>query len=258
MISIPARSRSQFDWGPEIEPLAEQGHRQINVGTAERWISLLGGGALAAFGLSRGTTTGLILGAAGAALAYRGYTGHCHGYQLLGMSSAEHDNEASIPAGQGIKVEESVTIQKPADELFRYWRNLENLPRVMKHLVAVRDLGNNRSHWVAKGLGTNVEWDAEIITERTNEMIGWRSLEGSTVATAGSVHFKPAPGNRGTEVKVSLSYNPPAGRVAHVLAWLAGRDPESEVREDLRSFKRLMETGTVPTTQGQPRGSCCG
>jgi uncharacterized membrane protein len=256
MISVPAPTR-QSEWGPAVPP-ESQGHRQINVGTTERWISLLGGGALAAYGLSRGTTTGLLLGAAGAALAYRGYTGHCHSYQLLGLSTAEHDNEASIPAGQGIKIEESITIDRSPEELFQFWRKLENLPRVMRHLVAVRDLGGARSQWVAKGLGTNVEWEAEIISEKANELIGWRSLEGSTVATAGSVHFTPAPDNRRTQVKVSLSYNPPAGRVAHALAWLAGRDPASEVREDLRSFKRFMETGSLPTTEGPPRGTCCG
>jgi uncharacterized membrane protein len=192
---------------------------------------------------------------AGAALAYRGYSGHCSVYQSLGMTSAEHENQSSIPSGQGIKIEEAVTILKPAEELFRFWRQLENLPQVMRHLVSVQDLGGNRSRWVAKGLASNVQWDAEIITERPNELIGWRSLEESEVATAGSVHFKPAPGNRGTEVRVVLSYNPPAGRVGHVLAWLAGRDPATEVREDLRTFKRLMETGIIPSTDGSAKGT---
>jgi len=245
---------SQFDGEPLPAGQQPAWHPPVNVGSSERLISLLGGGVLAAYGLTRGTTSGLVLGLAGAALAYRGYTGHCQMYQALGMSSAEHGNEASIPSGQGIKIQESITIQKPADELFRFWRQLDNLPKVMRHLVSVRDVGGNRSHWVAQGLTDNIEWDAEIITERSGELIGWRSLEGSAVATAGSVHFRPAAGNRGTEVEVVLSYNPPAGRVGHVLAWLAGRDPATEVREDLRNFKRLMEIGSGAVTQGQPSG----
>jgi uncharacterized membrane protein len=230
--------------------------RRVNVGTGERIASLLGGGVMALYGLSRGTTGGLLLAAAGGALAYRGYTGHCDVYQALGHSTAEHPDRTSIPAGQGVKFEESVTINKPADELYLFWRNLENLPRVMRHLVSVQEVGNGRSHWIAKGLRSNVEWDAEIITERPGEMIGWRSLEGSDVDTAGSVHFRPLRGDRGTEVKVSLSYNPPAGRIGAAIAKLFGRDAEQEVREDLRAFKRLLETGGVPTTEGQPRGAC--
>ncbi len=260
MSRMSSRAVSRFDWGPEmgsrvLRPAESREARPpVNVGSSERWFSLLGGGVLAAYGLSRGNLPGVLVGLAGAALAYRGYTGHCSVYQTLGMSSVEHENQASIPSGQGIKIEESVTILKPADELFRFWRRLENLPQVMRHLVSVQDLGGNRSRWVAKGLTSNVQWDAEIITERASEMIGWRSLEDSEVATAGSVHFVPAPGNRGTEVRVVLSYNPPAGRAGHLLAWLAGRDPATEVREDLRNFKRLMETGSFLSTKGQPQG----
>jgi len=229
----------------------------VNVGPAERLASLAGGGLLAAYGLSRGSTTGLVLAAAGAALAYRGFTGHCHMYQALGMSSAKDErSRTAIPSGQGVKIEESTTINRSPEELYAYWRNLENLPRVMPHLISVSDTGNNRWRWVAKGPTGNVEWDAEIITDRPNELIGWRSLPGSTVATAGSVHFQPAPGNRGTEIKVVLSYNPPAGQLGAAIAWLAGYDPQTEIREDLRNFKRIMETGSVPTTRGQPRGRC--
>jgi uncharacterized membrane protein len=230
--------------------------QRVNVGTGERWASLLGGGALAAYGLSRGTTGGVLLALAGGALAYRGYTGHCDVYQALGFSSAEHPERTSIPSGQGVKFDESVTIMKPADELYRFWRRLENLPQVMRHLVAVTDLGGGKSHWVAKGLAGNVEWDAEIITERENELIGWRSLEGSSIDTAGSVHFVKAPGSRGTEVRVSLSYIPPAGQIGDKIASFFSRDAESQVREDLRRFKRVMEAGSLPTTEGQPHGTC--
>jgi uncharacterized membrane protein len=240
------------------EQRGETNLSRLNVGSMERWLSLLGGGALAAFGLSRGSLGGLALAAVGGSLIYRGATGHCHLYEALGVNTAEpHSPQASIPATHGVKVEESVTIQKPREELYRFWRKLENLPRIMRHLESVREAGGNRSHWVAKGpLGVRVEWDAEIITERENELIGWRSLEGSEVDTAGSIHFLPAPGNRGTEVKVVLKYDPPAGKLGATLASLFGKDAESQIREDLRCFKQLMEAGEVPTTAGQPRGRC--
>jgi uncharacterized membrane protein len=222
------------------------------VAGAERLLSLAGGGLLAAYGLSRGTTPGLLLGAAGAALAYRGFTGHCHVYQALGIdTSCRADGERRpISAKQGVKVEESTTILRSPEELYAYWRNLENLPRVMPHLISVTDTGNNRWHWVAHGPFGPVEWDAELIADRPNELISWRSLEGSEVASAGSVRFRTAPGNRGTEVHVSLSYVPPAGKVGAAIAWLTGMDPHAEIREDLRNFKRIMETGSAPTTEG--------
>jgi uncharacterized membrane protein len=227
----------------------------INVGPGERTASLLAGGLLAAYGLSRGSVSGLALALAGGALAYRGFSGHCSVYSALGVNSAYRRPGTSIPSGEGVKIEESITIMRPAADLFAYWRKLENLPSVMRHLVEVKETGHRTSHWVAEGPMGNVEWDAEIITERTGEMIGWRSLEGSEVSTSGSVHFQAAPGNRGTEVRVILSYKPPAGRVGATLAWLMGRDPQTEIREDLRNFKRMMETGSLPKSQPSPQGS---
>jgi len=247
---------SRFRSGDRPARHAFDGARRINVGGSERAISVLAGGGIALHGLRRGNLSGLLLAGIGAALTYRGFTGHCDVYQALGMSSVGHKKQTAIPSGQGVKIEESVTILKSPEELFSFWRRLENLPRVMRNLVSVHELDGNRSHWVAWGLAGDVEWDAEIINERPNELIAWRSVDGSEVATAGSVHFQPAPGDRGTEVKVVLSYNPPAGQVGAGIAWLAGRDPHTQIREDLRTFKRLMETGTVPTTEGQSRGTC--
>jgi uncharacterized membrane protein len=230
--------------------------RTINVGSTERVLSLLAGGVLAAYGLSRGKTSGLLLAGAGAALAYRGATGHCDVYQALRLSSADSTDQGTVPARHAIHVEESVTILRPREELFAFWRRFENLPRIMPHLISVKELDGNRSHWVAHGLTGSIEWDAQIINERPGEMVAWKSCEGAEVATAGSVHFGDAPGNRGTEVKVVMDYIPPAGKVGAGIAWMAGRDAQSQIREDLRSFKRIMETGAVPTTEGQPRGQC--
>lgn len=228
--------------------------QRVNVGTTERLISLGSGLALAWFGLSRRSLGGCALAAIGGALAYRGVTGFCNVYQALGFSSAEESPHTAIPSGQGVQVDESVTILCSPEELYSLWRDFRNLPRLMRHLVSVEERGNGRSRWIAKGPTGNVEWEAEIIKDEPNEMISWRSLEESEVATTGSVHFRPAPANHGTEIRVVLRYNPPAGRLGAAMAWLAGTDPQQQIREDLHDLKRKIETGSLPTTKGQPRG----
>jgi uncharacterized membrane protein len=144
-----------------------------------------------------------------------------------------------------VKVEKAVTVNRSPEELYHFWRHLENLPRFMSNLEEVHENGN-RSHWVAKGpLGTKVEWDAEVINEKPNELIAWRSLDGAEVDNAGSVHFERLPGGRGTEVKVTLKYDPPAGKAGAAVAKLFGRDAEQEIEEDLRHFKQIMEAGEI-------------
>jgi uncharacterized membrane protein len=228
----------------------------VNVGEFERLVSAIGGGVLAGVGLSRGDETGLLMAAAGGALMYRGFTGHCHMYEALGINSSgeRHSPVASVAAGAGVKVTDAVTINRPVEVVYRFWRNFENLPRVMRHLESVR-VNGEQSHWVACGpMGWRVEWDAEIINDRPNEVIAWRSLAGSPVDSAGSVHFQHAPGNRGTEGHVSLEYDPPAGKEGTAVAKLFGREPRSQVREDLLRLKQWMETGEIATTAGQPSG----
>ena len=228
-----------------------------NVGTIERWLSVAAGGALAAYGLSRRSLRGALLTLPAGALLYRGVTGRSPLYRALGINTANPNRSpaASVGHGEGVKVERSVTITRPPDELYRFWRNFENLPRFMDHLESVEVIDERRSRWVAKApAGRRVAWEAEIITERENELIGWRSLAGADVANAGSVHFRPAPGGRGTEVKVVLEYKPPVGPVGGAVARLFGEDPDQQVLEDLRHFKQVMEAGEVPTTDGQPSG----
>lgn len=166
-------------------------------------------------------------------------------------------------AGGSMRVAEAVTINRSPEELYRFWRDFQNLPRFMKHLESVQPdseaagqtAGNKRSHWVAKApAGTTVEWDAEITEDRPNEMIAWRSLEGADVDSMGSVRFERAPGNRGTIVRVRMQYNPPAGVIGATVAKLFGEDPAWQVKDDLRRFKQLMETGEIITTEGQPAG----
>jgi uncharacterized membrane protein len=244
--AVQPRIRSE-----QFERPARQADR-INVGDTERWLCLLGGGALTVFGLSRESLPGLALAAAGGALAYRGFTGHCPVYGALDINTAQRGPATVIPARHGVKVEEAMTINRPAHDLYQFWRDFERLPHFMRHLESVHNSGGNRSHWVAKGpMGMHVEWDAEIYTEKPDEMIAWRSLEGADVDNTGSIHFRPAPAGRGTEMHVVLKYDPPAGKAGALIAKLFGKDPEGLIREDLYRFKQLMEAGEIATVEGQ-------
>ena len=254
-------SLTQGQTGGELTQ-AGGGSQEVNVGQVERWASAIGGGALALYGLTRGNLPGVALALLGASLVHRGTTGHCYAYQAMGVNTAEGETDnpnVSVRGGRGVKVEKSITINRSPEELFRFWRNFENLTRVMSHLEAVQVTGDNRSHWIAKApAGTSVEWDAEVYNEKENELIAWRSLEGADVDNAGSVHFRPAPAGRGTELRVVLKYDPPAGKVGAAVAKLFGEEPEQQIEEDLRRFKSMMETGEVPTTEGQPTGHGAG
>jgi uncharacterized membrane protein len=156
-----------------------------------------------------------------------------------------------VARGEGIKVEHTITVNRPREEVYHFWRQLENLPRFMDHLESVTVLDEDRSHWVAKApAGTKVEWDASIQDEIENELIAWRSLPGSDIDNAGSVHFLPA--GEGTEVRVVLSYDPPAGRVGAAVAKLLGEEPEQQVEQDLRRFKQVMEAVETPARSRKP------
>ncbi len=233
---------------------------EVNVAGAERWASALGGAALTAYAIKQlkdRSPAGAALAAAGTALIYRGATGHCAMYAAAGINTAngENDTRRALGGSRGVHVEEAFTINKPPEELYAFWRRFEQLPSFMDHLVSVTQLDQRRSHWVAKApAGRKVEWDAEIVNEVPNELIGWRTLENADVVSAGSVRFKPAPGGRGTEVRVRLQYEPPAGKVGATVAWLLGHEPSQTIQEDLRRFKQLMEAGEIPTIKGQPRG----
>jgi uncharacterized membrane protein len=228
-----------------------------NLSDVERWASIAAGAALAAYGLSRLKSNGWLYAGAGALLLRRGATAHCDLYEAMGVNTAgtADDTRAALRGPRGVNVLESVTINKPIEQLYRFWRNLENLPQFMRHLESVEKVTDTISHWRANGpAGTVVEWDAEIFNELPNKLIAWRSLEGADVVSAGSVNFDPAAGGQGTRVTVHLQYSPPGGKVGAAIARLFGADAETEIREDLRRFKQILETGEVPTTTGQPRG----
>jgi uncharacterized membrane protein len=230
----------------------------VNVGDGERWISVLAGVGLIALGLNHRRLRGLML-PAGGALILRGITGRCSVNQVLGRNTvpAEEESEfdspvASVHRGEGIRVDKTVTVYRPAAELYRYWRNFENLPRIMRHVDSVTVLDDNHSHWVVDGpAGTHFEWDAEIHNEKENELIAWRSLDGD-VNHAGSVQFRPTPTGRGTEVRVELRYEPPAGALGAAIAKLFGEEPSRQVAEDLMRFKQAMEHGApAPAGRGE-------
>ncbi|MEH2360535.1 SRPBCC family protein [Nostoc sp.] len=212
----------------------------------ERWASLIGGGAMVLMGLRQGSLRGVLTALAGGSLLYQGAT----------KQSTIQQAQEAIGINQPIKVEKTVTINKSAEELYRFWHNFENLPTFMKHLKSVKVYNEKRSHWIANApLGNSVEWDAEILEDRENEFISWASVEGADVDNSGFVRFKKAPDDRGTEVKIVLEYNPPGGALGATVAKLFGEEPEQQIGDELRRFKMLMEAGEIATTEGQPRGS---
>lgn len=224
---------------------------RVNVGRAERGVSLATGAALLAYTLTRRPKLTLPLALEAGYMIYRGATGHCVFYQMLGINRAEANGH------EGILIERAVTVNRPRPELYQVWRDLENLPRFMQHLesVHVEDRDSGRSHWVARGpLGKNIQWDSEVIEERENELLVWKSLPGSLVESMGRVEFVESPGGRGTIVHVSMQYNPPAGSLGAAFAKLFGEEPGTQVKEDLRHFKQIMETGEIPTVEGQTSG----
>lgn len=227
-----------------FEDRSERGGK-VNVGGLERAASGVGGLGLIAWGLARRSLPGLLLAGVGAALAWRGYSGRCQIYSALGIDTARSATPHDYFT-HGIHVEESVTINKPKEEVYRFWRSFENLPKFMKHLESVQVLGEGRSRWRAKApAGQSVEWEAEIINEQEGELIAWSSLEGADVDNAGSVRFLDAPGGRGTEIRVTIEYIPPAGRLGSWIAWAFGEEPSVQIAEDLRRLKELLESGEV-------------
>ncbi|HEX3625606.1 MAG TPA: SRPBCC family protein [Verrucomicrobiae bacterium] len=160
----------------------------------------------------------------------------------------------AVKSGRGVRFQKTITVNRPVQEVFSFWRHLENLPRFMKFVRAVTSNGGNITHWVVTTNGTKLEWDAETIEARPNEVLSWQSLPAADVDNAGSIVFRPAPGKRGTVVNVNLKYAPTGGKAAAKLAKLFGKDAEAVMEEDLFRFKSLIETGEIPTTEGQPHG----
>ncbi len=232
-----------------------------NVNNPERVASALAGGALVAYGIKQGGISGTLLSVLGGGMLLRGATGHCPAYEAIGVDTAgltEGTQKSPFKRGSllsgKVLVTQALTINKSPAELYEFWRNFENLPTFMRHLESVTKKDEKTSHWKAKApLGQTVEWDAEVTSDIPNQRIGWKSLEGAFIPNSGVVEFLPTR-DRGTEMKVTLTYEAPGGKLGEWIAWALGEEPNLQIAEDLRRFKSLMETGLIMKIDGQPSG----
>jgi uncharacterized membrane protein len=219
--------------------------RSTSLADVENWLALGTGALLLLAGASRRSAAGVCLAASSAPLLYRGVTGYWPG--IVNGQRRRENTKTALGGQRGIHVRESVRLEMPVADVYRYWRRLENLPRFMAHLDRVTEGSDRKSHWVAAGPArVSVEWDAELINEVENKVLGWRSLPGSDIVSAGAVNFSAVRDGRSTQVSVHLQYAPPAGRTGALIASLFGREPSQTIREDLRRFKQLLETGETP------------
>lgn len=231
---------------------------ESNVGELERWLSVFGGAALAMYGVERRGASGALLALAGAELVRRGVSGRCMLYDAMGISTVGDTRLGSLPhpdaptsraavlqARHAIKFEQTVTVNRPAAECYALWRDPENLPRFMSHVESVERTGDDHARWTLRLPGAgSVRMTAQVINDLPNELIAWKSTEDSTIATAGSVHFREAPGGRGTEVRLVMEAEPPGGgSMPKGIAKLLGKAPDAMLREDLQRFKQVAETG---------------
>ena len=252
-MSRKARKRYRYrtntqdlDWPEERADAAQ------NIGDTQRLVSAIAGIGLVIEGWRRRSMAGGALAVGGMALLYRAATGYCAaldvmGIDMRGLEDTSRLGRRKVHSSQATKIRRSIEINKPPNELYRFWRALDNLPRIMSHLESVQVIAGRFSHWMVKtlpGLPT-IEWDAEIINDVENERIGWRSLNDSDVDQAGSVEFEPVGDGRTTRLTVTLQYAPIAGRLGVAVSKFLGQDPDFKFADDLQRFKESMEAGNV-------------
>ena len=236
-----------LDWTEEQSKPDNESSGQ-NVGQLERIISCIAGGALVIEGLRRRSLGGGATALSGAAMLFRGLSGRCAIYSALGVDGSGANTgeigRRKVASTDAIKIQRSITVDRSPESLYRFWRNMDNLPLIMSHVQDVQTISPTLSHWIVDSVpgGPSIEWDAEIIIDVPNERIGWRSLKGSDVDHAGSVQFEPADGGRMTRIIVTLQYVPPAGRLGAAVATMFGEDPGKKIDEDLARFKKEMES----------------
>lgn len=201
----------------------------------QRWGAVLGGSALAIYGLSKRSLLGIAMAATGGTVVFLG--------------AKPNTLRRKAPTRSAVLLNCS-----PA-EAYRFWHDLENLPLFMNHIESVTKTGDRRSRWIAVGpFGARVTWEAQIDEDRANEYISWHSLPESDVQVAGSVYFRPAPANRGTIVEAVMEFRSPTGALGSAAAKFLGKHPSFLMRQDLRRLKALIEAGEIPTTEGQSHG----
>lgn len=232
----------QSSSGSTGRKIQNYGTTVVNVSNRERMISV----ALGAFLFSRGLKNGSILGTIlGGYLTYRGASGHCIVYNQVQRSRYTDTPES-------VNIKTTLIVNKPKQEVYDFWRKLENLPLFMKHLKSVKEVDEKRSHWEANIPGniTTITWDAEIVKEEEGKLISWQSLPGATVENAGKVDFRDALGDQGTELNIVITYHPPAGKVGSGIAWLLNPVFKKMIQNDVANFKQYIETGFLPATEG--------
>jgi len=219
--------------------------RDLRISTETQLLSLIGGVAAISIGVRRGRFWGPVFAAVGAELLTFGLSGH-YFHEFLGLKRADRGESGRRILHQlGVQIRHAITIDRPVEDVYDYFRNFESLPRFMNHLQSVKVFDENRSHWTAKGpMGSSIEWDAEIITDEPNRLISWRSVNTPDVETAGSVRFVSISNGR-TLLQISMQYLPPGGALGTFAAKLLGEEPEKQIEDDLRRFKELMESEAV-------------
>lgn len=212
---------------------------------------LVGGGVLALWGLKNWRSMfGLLAAGVGSGLIYQGLK------QNNLLDGDLKQRLLNTGATQSTQVRATITVDRPVGEVFAKWKDLSNLSQCMRHIESVRRIDDTHWHWKARAPKTNitVEWDAEIIEENKDEMIVWRSVKGSEIHNEGMIEFKPRANGESTEIHAHIVYYPPAGKVGKTIAKFLHGISDQVVKEDLRRFKRLVETGEVPTIEGQSSG----
>lgn len=235
-----------LDWQEERADAAQ------NIGDTQRLASAIAGVGLVIEGWRRRSLAGGGLAIGGMALLYRAATGYCPAFDAMGIDTRGLQDTSrlgrrKVHSNQATKIKISIEISRSPSELYRFWRTLDNLPKIMSHLESVQVINGRFSHWRVKtlpGLPT-IEWDAEIINEVENERIGWRSLNDSDVDQAGSVEFEPIGDGRMTRLTVTLQYAPIAGRLGAAVSKFIGQDPDFKIADDLQRFKESMEAGNA-------------
>ena len=230
----------------------------VNVGQVERILSIAGGSALAIYGIARRNAAGVGLALAGGELIRRGATGHSYTYQFLDLNTNDESPStvASLPNNKGIRIKRSMTILLPAHDLYAFWRNVENSPLYMHNIESVKATDATHSHWTAKvPVGDiPIEWNSEITEDVPDSLIAWRVEGQSPLGSGGQVRFTQAAEGKGTVVTSEIEYPVFGGMIGAEVGKILGHLPEQEVRENLRQFKQLMESGEIPTLSGQPVG----
>ena len=240
-------TRTVISTPPGIFPTEPADHRAktINIGTTERRVSVIGGTILTFYELTRLDLKAVMLALLGGSAIYRGITGHSILYQALGIDTHKKRWSALVrpPARPEIRVRRTMTINRPAESLYQFWREVENLPLFMNYVQSVTSTGDNGSHWVAKTpiTGATVEWDSEVTVDQENRYIAWRTLGETPLAHAGSVRFEPARYSQATVVTLTLDFYQRGGRIVQGITKILGYMPEQLALEDLRRFKKLMD-----------------